>query len=359
MDAPVKIALVGTGGIAARHAAAFRDFPDRVQLAAVCDIRAEAAKDFVQPFGDVPVFTDLATLLAETECEAVDFCTVHADHYDQTIAALEAGKHVLVEKPMAVAIAECEAMVNAAEERNRVLMVAQCQRYMPEYTAVHNVVASGALGKIQAVRFDSHQNIRAFVPESHWLLDGALAGGGILISVSVHRIDLMRYLVGDIARVYAQTRSSTDAFKIGAEDFAVGVLEFENGALGELFATYSGFRMPWGEMFMVFGERGTIHAVPDLGQYLGSAQLASDAAPNKIGEWDDQYKGFQPIAPAANAWPTDDGFVNEILHFAECIRTGKTPLSGGEDNLGTMRTVLALYESARRGEAVDVASITA
>ncbi|NJL73385.1 MAG: Gfo/Idh/MocA family oxidoreductase [Candidatus Competibacteraceae bacterium] len=193
--------------------------------------------------------------------------------------------------------------------------------------------------------------------DDHWLLDGKAAGGGIVISVSVHRIDLMRFLVGDVKRVSAVGRTSHAAFKNGAEDFVSAVMEFENGAIGEMFGTYSGYRMPWGEMFMIFGERGTIHAVPELGGYLGEARIASADSPHKITGWEDQYAGFEPLVAPDAGLETNDEFVNQLLHFAQCVHTSSEPWSSGRDNLGTMKVVFGIYESLRTGEAVDLASL--
>lgn len=245
-------------------------------------------------------------------------------------------------------------MVAAAEKAGVTFMVAQCQRYMPTYRRVRQLIQRGELGTIRAVRFDSMQDLPSFAPNGHWLCDGEKAGGGIVISVSVHRIDLMRYLVGDIRRVTGVSRITTPLFTNGAENFAAGLLEFDNGAIGEMFATYTGFRMPWGEMFMIFGDEGTIHAVPPQGHYEGDAVIVLRKNGAPITAWEDQYRGFTPLEGGESEFPTDDGFANEVLHFADCVRTGREPDSSGRDNLGTMATIFGFYESVRTGQSVDV-----
>ncbi|HOE67401.1 MAG TPA: Gfo/Idh/MocA family oxidoreductase [Candidatus Hydrogenedentes bacterium] len=357
MSQPFKIGLIGAGGISGQHLRAFKGFPERVLMTAVCDISEDAARKRAGEVGGAAVYADVAKMLREADIDAVDICTTHDQHAELALAAIAAGKHVLLEKPMGCSMQECRDMVAAAEKAGVAFMIAQCQRYMPTYRSVRRLVERGELGAIRAVRFDSMQDLPSFAPNGHWLCDAKKAGGGIVISVSVHRIDLMRYLIGDVKRVTGVSRSTTPLFTNGAENFAVGLLEFENGAIGEMFGTYTGFRMPWGEMFMIFADEGTIHAVPPQGHYEGDSVIALRRAAAPIAGWEDQYNGFAPLDVDRSEFPTDDGFTNEILHFADCCRTGKEPDSSGRDNLGTMATIFAFYESARTGQTVDVITI--
>src|SRR5262249_36325516 len=151
---------------------------------------------------------------------------------------------------------------------------------IPNYRGVRRIISCDGIGSICAVRFDVMQNMLLFLPTDHWLYDGKQAGGGIVISVAVHRIDLLRYLLGEITQVSAKCQTINPAFINGAEDYATALLEFENGAIGEMFATYSGFRMPWSEGFMIFGTNGTIHAMPQHGSYQGPAMLANQDSAN-------------------------------------------------------------------------------
>jgi predicted dehydrogenase len=192
------------------------------------------------------------------------------------------------------------------------------------------------------------------------LYDGALAGGGIVISVSVHRIDLMRYLVGDVQRVFAVCRRGGSPYTNGAEDYASAILEFANGAIGEHFATYSGFRMPYSESFMLFGQNGSVHAVPNPGTDRAPALYATRAhsAPREeASAWKSMFTGFLPVEPDASGLPTDNSFANEIAHFVTCCRTGQEPISSGRDNLGTMAVIFGIYESARTGSWVPLKAV--
>ena len=354
----LRVALIGCGGISGAHAHAYRTLgPDVARVMACADSTLPLAERRATELGAPFVTDDYRAAIHRSDVDAVDICLPHHLHAEVALAALAAGKHVLVEKPMACSLAECRAMVDGATRAGRTLMVAQCQRYMPSYRGVRRLVTEGALGPVRAVRFDSMQNAPAFLHPDHWLFDSRLAGGGIVISVSVHRIDLVRYFVGDVRRVQALTRPGASPYRNGAEDYAAAVLEFENGAIGEHFATYSGFRMPYSEMFMLFGDRGAVHALPPAGSSMGPALYATadrDDAATRGSDWNAQFNGFLPVPPDQGDLPTGDGFANEIAHFAECCRSGAEPLSSGRDNLGTMKVIFGIYRAAETGAWVDL-----
>lgn len=356
------LGIIGTGNIAGAYHAPLEQFPDKVRLVGVADSRPDAAAAFAARHEGAVVFADVPALLADPQIEGVIICTTHASHHPLAKSALEAGKHVLVEKPLACTVAEGRELVELAAARGLTLMVAQCQRYDPSYRGIKAVVDSEDFGKVLAVRFDAMQGLfkNDVFPRGHWLTDGAIAGGGIVISVLVHRIDLVRYLVGDVIRVSATYRTADPEFKNGAEDFAAALLEFENGAIGQMFGTYSGYRMPYSEGLMIFGESGAVHAQPDAGNYQSPGFYATRTTPRPRREedlWMSQFRDFLPVPPTREGLPTEHQFVNETLHFAECVRSGREPLSSGRDNLGTLKVIEGCAQSARTGSWVNLASL--
>jgi predicted dehydrogenase len=356
---PLRVGLIGAGGIAREHLRAYQQFPDRVQLAAVCDVNGAAANEFAADAGVAHVYSDPARMLAEASIDAVVICTIHDQHAPLAIAALEAGCHVLTEKPLATSLQDCRAMVTAAERAGLQLMVGQNQRYAPAYRAARQAVEAGELGAIRGARCDVMQSLPGFLRPPHWLYDAGQSGGGIVLSVAVHRIDLLRYLVGDVARVTAACRSSHPDFPDGMEDYAVAMFEFENGAIGELFATYSGFRVPWIEQTTVFGDRGVIHALPSFGDSpLGDTAMIASATRQPVEPvgWEEQFKEFEPLT-SPDDLPTDDDIVNEILHFADCCVNDVESLTSARDNIGTMKIVFGIYESARTGAPVELGTL--
>ena len=300
-------------------------------------------------------FTDWQSMLATVALDAVIICLPHAQHLEAGLAALRAGCHTLIEKPMACTAEQGQQLVTAAEHSSLVLMAAQHQRFDPTYRVVQRLISSGALGAVHAVRFDCMQNLRAYAPPGHWLYDGSIAGGGVVISLAVHRLDLLRYLLSDeVERVQTISQTRDTAFINGAEDYAAGTLQFSKGTLAEFFATYAGYRMPYGEGFMIFAEKGAVHALPPLGHYVGPALLAMEGATETppIRGWLDQYAGFAAVPAERGDLPTDDPYENEVLHFVDCCRSGARPLSDGHDNVRTLALIDAIYTSARTGEAV-------
>ncbi|MBI2194532.1 MAG: Gfo/Idh/MocA family oxidoreductase [Planctomycetes bacterium] len=347
MGRPLRVGMIGAGGISRAHLRAYQRFPGQAALVAVCDVREDAARQRAAEAGVSAVYTDAERMLREASIDAVDLCTVHDQHAPLGIAAAGCGKHVLVEKPMACSMKECLDMVDAAARAGVILMAAQCQRFQPDYRGVRHLLKNGEIGRIYAVQFDSMQNLPALLPQSHWLFDGQRAGGGIVISVSVHKIDLLRYFLGNVRSVFGVCRTLRPEFIHNAEDYACATLEFEAGIVGEHFATYSGFRMPWGEKFLIFGEMGAFH----------DTQVASRTRGLPGEGWAGQFGGYAPVEPIREGLPTDDGFVNEILHFADCCVTGREPLTSGRDNLETMKVIFGIYESSRTGRRVDLAAL--
>lgn len=351
----LRMALVGCGRAGSKHAEALRRNPEVFTLAAVCDPDLAAAQRVAGQFGLPPsgVFTDYARLLRDVPLDAVDICTVHDQHHEQALAAIAAGRHVLLEKPMAITMQQCRDIVAAADAAQLTLMVAHNQRFMANYRALRNIIAAGELGAIRAMRAESHMRVVGVAPPEHWVFDGRRAGGGVAISLGLHRIDLLRYLGGEISRVVSATCKTFDpAFHHGAEDYVAAVLEFKHGGMAEIFATYSPWRAPWGETFVVYGAHGTAHCHPlALGGYYDSVLVASATRtpPGAKGR-----AAFVPLPVDSAGLPSGNPTVDELLHFAECIAQKREPLTSGREMLGTMQVVFAIYEAARRGAPVEI-----
>jgi len=357
VQAPLRVGLIGAGRISAKHLEAATRFPDQLRYAAVADVDEAAACRRAVEAGTEHVFTDGLELIRRADIDAVDICSVADSHAEYAIAAAEAGKHVLVEKPMAVTMRQCREMVSAAQRAGVTLMVAHNQRYMANYRAVRRAVREGELGEVRAVRIESLGGGNA--PAGHWQYDAQRSGGGVVITMAIHRIDLARFFAGEVRRVTAICRSTRPEMINGAEDWAWAMMEFESGAVGDLLATWSAFRVPWGESFVVFGEKGTVHAIPWAVKYREPSQIASEkrSPPREPGDRAGKSRGFVPLEPDTAGLPTGEMYIDEMLHFAECCRTGAEPVSSGRDNLGTMRVVFGIYESARRGAAVELSDV--
>ena len=362
MATPLKIGLVGTGGISNRHMTAYLEHPDRVQLKAVCDIAEPLAQEYAKKAGVEAVYTDFDKMLREADIDAVDNCTGHAQHAPLCIAAAEAGKHVIVEKAMALNVQECRDMIAAADKAGVTLMIAQHLRYSPDAAAVKRFIDEGKLGDILAVR--TFLIGRGGRGGRAWMRDGN-QGGGTLQVTSIHHIDLLRYYVGNVKRVSGVFRSVGSQNVNGADNLVVAHLEFESGALGELFASPG--ESPVGREYMLFGSKGTIRSTPaprpeqadSPVRHFGDITFAPRAGEdlNPRNERDLQRltnPPFEPMDTSGTDMSTANFFVNEILHFEECIRTGREPISSGRDNIETIKVIHGIFQSSRTGKVVDL-----
>jgi predicted dehydrogenase len=352
---PLRFALVGTGAIARRHVAAFQQHADRIKLVAVCDVRAEAAHEVAESFDNgLAVFEDFDALLDDGSFDAVDICTPHFLHAPQTIASAEAGKHVLVEKPMACSIDESRAMVEAAEAADVTLMVGQSLRYLPGTAGARALIRSGALGEIWSARSDDWFPA---MPPAPWMRDAELSGGGVLHMGATHRIDLFRHYFGDVASVRAHAWTGNPELRNGAEDRIVATLEFENGVVAHVTACWAAYTTPHFFQYVILGDSGAIFTPLTEWESARAAMIGQHHQPPIVLSKNDPADGYQPIPPVYEGFVGDDPWINELLHFADCVHTGAEPISSGRDNVGTMKVVYGCYESARSGRDVQLAGL--
>ncbi len=365
MSRPLKVGLVGTGRIANRHLAPYLQHPDRVRLTAACDVLEPAVRDYAKRAGVNDVYLDLDDMLRRADIDAVDICTRHDLHAPQAIAAAEAGKHVLVEKAMANSVQECRDMIDAADRAGVTLMVAQHLRYSRHAAAAKRFIDDGGLGEIEAVRHQSTSggNMRDD-NTGHWMRDAKYAGGGMLMVTVVHHLDLLRYFVGNVRRVTAICRTLQSHRLNGAEDEVTAILEFENGAIGNVF-TKGNALSPEPAYYLVYGNKGTLASTPpEPTRKMAITQFGRNMVSLNTGELLDTHNEddlkkilqpkFEPLPVDAADQFSDDYFVNEVLHFEECCRTGREPISSGRDNIETIKLIMGIYESSRTGKAVDL-----
>jgi len=332
----IRVGLIGCGGISRAHARGYLQSPDLFEVVACCDERLELAKERGEQLGAKVVTADYREVLAREDVDAVDICLPHHLHAEVAVAAAEAGKHILVEKPIANTLEEADAMIEAARRAGVVLMVAHNERYMPVYRKAKELIEQGALGRIFLARADHNQFVQ--VGQRHWLKSKEAAGGGALIGSGIHRVDILRWLVGEIVKVWHRQVAVPERFSDEVEAASVTLFEFANGAIGELTCNWSAYAAPsapWYELLWIYGTEGSLHNV-------GGLFVASE----KVPEWQGKFVQL-PL-------PEEDSFVNEIRHFGECIREGKTPLTNGEEARKSLAVVIAAYQAAERNEGVSV-----
>jgi predicted dehydrogenase len=221
----VRLALLGCGWVADMHARAAAACG--LSVTGVANHRLESAERFAGEHGIERVTTDWRELVASSDVDAVVVCTPNALHAEQSITALAAGKHVLCEKPMATTSADGEAMLAAAAEHDRLLLVLHPWRHHPAVIAVRDAIAAGEVGRV--VRTHGY-GVHADWGPGGWFTDPALAGGGALVDMGIHAIDTARFLLGEPVARRVSASIATAYGDYAVDDDGVVLIDWEGGA---------------------------------------------------------------------------------------------------------------------------------
>ena len=337
----VGFGVIGAGILGENHAQVFMHL-QQAELIAVCDVDADRAQAVAMKCGAKTFQTDYRELLDNPEIQAVSIATPDYAHRDIALAAAQAGKHILCEKPLAMTVEDAQAIVDAAHEAGVRLMVDFHNRVNPTFIAARQYIASGAIGK-PAYAYIRLSNT-LFVPlqmlswsdktSALWFLCG-------------HTIDLMRFLLQDnIRRVYAVTRSGIlENLGINTPDFHIAIAEFENG-------TVVTFENAW-----ILPESQPI--VYDFKLELLGSEGAIYANPSHHGALELHSKGQTNYGDVLGIIPTGvhrvGGFVMEaIARFVDSVVFDQPVLATGEDGLEATRVLSAIEKSAESGIPVDL-----
>lgn len=220
----MRVALFGCGWVADFHARGV--LATGHELVAVANHREESAGVFAERHGVARVTIDWRSLARDEAIDAAIVATPNALHAPQSIALLEAGKHVLVEKPMAVSVAECDAMIDAARTSGASLMVAHCWRFREEVIALRDRIRAGELGQVVKTR---GYGVHANWGPSGWFTDPVLSGGGALVDMGVHAIDTARFLLGDPDLVSVCATIGTRYGDYAVDDEAILLISWAQG----------------------------------------------------------------------------------------------------------------------------------
>ncbi|HZQ05493.1 MAG TPA: Gfo/Idh/MocA family oxidoreductase [Anaerolineae bacterium] len=357
----VRIGIIGAGAIARYafapglaepgSAAARIAMPDwyhngspNAQVVAVASRTRAKAEELAREFGIPRVYDDWRALLADAEIDAVCVTTPNYLHCEMTVAACDAGKHVFVEKPLAMNLQEGRAMVEAAKRANVVLMVHQNQRFFPVHEVAKEILETGIIGPVLSLRARwSHAGPEYWSPEGAWFFDPVRAGHGALFDLGIHKFDVIRYLTGKEAAEVSAFTATLDK-KISVEDNGVAMIRFTDGTLGVVEASWTS--PPNENSVRLYGTRGYLQVGSDsaypLSVHLVERPKETYALP--AGEWHENV--FVPRVPEQSA--TGGMF----RHFVECITTGRACIASGEDNLKSFAMALAAFESAESGQSV-------
>lgn len=340
--APIGVAVAGCGTIGGVHVAALQEIPEAAVLGA-WSRSPEHAKQFAAQHR-IRRYGSYAELLADPAVQAVSICLPSGYHAEYGIKAAEAGKHVVVEKPIDVTETRAMALITACRKAGRHLSVVFQNRYTPASRKVRLALDAGALGKlILGDAYVKWYRTPQYYAGSPWRGTKAIDGGGALINQSIHTIDLLQWFMGGVKRVSGLLRTSTHA--IEAEDLGVAVVEFLNGAVGVIEGTTAvrpGFR----ERLEIHGQKGSITVE---GGHVTSWKVEGCAEAD--------YADPQPASFGGAASPSisPSNHKAQLADILGAIQAGKPSPVSGEEGLKALKIVRGIYESSATGRWVDVA----
>lgn len=345
----MKFGLIGAGAFGALRAGALRKSQGN-ELVAVFDQDQGAARALA--VGGIKVYASPEALIAAPDVDVVIISTPPQFHEPLAVAALQQGKHVIVEKPMAATVEACQRMVDAAVAAQKLLTIGFNHRYFPALKLIRDVVASGELGELSHVRaFAGHNGLSNF--RAPWFYDAAIQGGGALTDNGIHVLDLCRYVMGDFREVFGQTRNNV--WRQGeSEDNAFGLFRNDQGVVCSLHASWTEWK---GYRFHVeaYGERGMARAyyapmsatIIRLDKPGGTPRVQNLRYPELIIR--EKLQGWQTTTMQALMEEMD-----EFSALASGATTSQGRLSSGYDGLRSMQVVKAAYASGKSGQAITL-----
>lgn len=339
----LKFALVGCGRIAKRHSEllGFRQIPGAC-LAAVCDVVEVKARRIGEQF-DVPHYSDMHEMMKSVDVDVVVVLTESGRHAEHVVALAPYGKHIVVEKPMALTLDDADAMIRACDLAGIKLFVVKQNRFNVPVLKLREALDAGRFGKMVMgtvrVRWSRDQSYYDQDPwRGTWALDG-----GVLTNQASHHVDLLEWMMGDVDSVFA--KSTTALVDIETEDTAVVVLRFRNGALGVIEATTAVRPKDLEGSISVLGEGGSV----EIGGF----------AVNKMKVWNfrETQEGDEEVMEKFSVNPPNVyGFGHQAYyeHVVDCIRNNKQHLVDGLVGRRSLELIHAIYESIETGREVQL-----
>lgn len=352
MSTKIRVGIIGVGSISKVHIDSYLK-NDNIELVAFCDINKQRLNEMMKNYNISKGYTDAEEMLKSENLDAVSVCTWNCAHAECSILALNYGVNVLCEKPMAMNTNEALKMKEAAIKNNKILMVGLVRRFGEDLQIIKDIVENKILGEIYLAK---GKYLRRNGCPGGWFSDIEKSGGGPLIDLGVHTLDMMMYLLNSSIpiSVYGFTfdnigaqknikktagyKSSNQADNIyNVEDFAGAVIRFENNIIIQLEASYSLFIEDDTESIEIFGNKGGIQ----LGKNLKLSTNLNDYMANSIINIDTSFK-------------FENAFQNEINHFIDCIKNNAQPIASMDIGITNMKILDAIYQSAKTGHEIQV-----
>lgn len=340
------VALIGCGAIAPTHLQAFS--AAGAPIVALCDLVRQRAAGHAAACGCPLVTTDWREVLRDDRVRAVSICTDHASHAEIAVAALEAGRHVLCEKPLGIAPSQLDAMLAAHARRRELVFGAVFQhRFDGVNLALRQLIAEGAFGTV----LTAGMTVRCRRTDSYYRdgWHGTLAreGGSVLINQAIHTVDILAWLMGGVRSICAASGNLTHGGAIETEDTLTAAIRFGNGAMGTMEATCSS-NLDWEISLAVHGSAGGVEVRNGAWTAVFEDAAVQRHAQTVLGEARD------PSGVPASKRHFGAGHGALIADFVQAVRDGRQPFVTAQRARHAVDVVLAAYASAAGGGWVDV-----
>jgi len=347
------IALIGCGRVGINHIEGIAGNAEKLTLTALCDPVIESAREKESEYkkrisgANVTVYADYREMLSKQKCDIVSIASESGKHCEIAVTCLEAGCHVICEKPMALSTKDADKMILAAKKNNRKLGVCFQNRFNAPVRKLRAAVETGRFGRI----FHGMVQVRwsrddAYYKEAPWRGTWE-QDGGTLMNQCIHGIDLLQWMMGgDAVRVHAQTRRFLRP--IEAEDFGTAIVEFKSGALGIIEGCADVFPTNLNETLSVFGEKGSV-VIGGLSVNktetwrFADAETVGDTEEKVLGENEDDSSTLYGF-----------GHIPLFKDFVNAVENDRKPAISGEDGKKALEIILAVYKSQKTGTPVDL-----
>ncbi len=341
----VKYGLIGSGVVWKYHQFGIRNIP-KMKIKSLFDINEKNGKK-VAKAGNMNYYSDLNTFL-KSDIDAVIVMTPHYLHEKYVIAAAEAGKHVLCEKPMATTLEGCDAMIKATKKAGVKFMIAENHRFLPAHKYIMEAIQTGLIGKVFLVRaYEGVNEIKGLMREGFWKGHPILAGGGALIDMGAHKFATLNWILNDtIESAYSWITKQCTNLEEKAEDNAMALIKYKNGTIADITVSFS-VVSPFNNSLELYGTEGTI---------IESHELIN---PIKIFSKNEQMgknakKWYVPkIEHGPFPLYYELSMRNEDSHFTDCIINDTIPKFSPEQAREAIYDVLLCYLSAKKEKTVS------
>ena len=317
----LRIGFIGTGGIGTHHAQGMRGHPDCFSLMAASDIHPPSLQRFADAFQIADRHEDYRRILEDPRIDAVVVLLPHHLHAQVCDEAFAAGKHVLVEKPIARTLAEADRIIASARRHGKTLMIGHNQRYDGRHRGIRDLLDQGALGRVFSARIDHYQDFNP-APGSWWR-SRECVGGGCVIGSGIHRLDLLRWFLGEAKEITSQL--TWDPQRLEGELSCASTIRFQQGAVAQFLCNWGVHRCTHSESFALYGQHGSVEIA---GYNPATAFLPPQHSPSLLVDH-----------PPESMWK----------HFHRCVSTGQEPLTSGAEGRASLALVLDVVRSGELG----------